>query len=872
MTGIFPIPTGRISDSLTRSRLTQQTQADQLDLFRLQNQISTGRRIFKPSDDAPSALRAITLQRNIERKEQVQINLRGAEDSLTAAEGSLQEVATVLNDLRGDVLPVVGTIATDEQRAAVLDQIDADLQRLVDFGNATYQDNYLFAGTRAVEAPYVINNEGYVEYRGNESSLRSFVDVERLFETGIPGQDVFGGFSASVRGREDLDPHVTRDTFLSQLNGGQGVTPGGSIDLVFVPTANPTFPTTTTIDLSGTHTVGDVIRRIESAAPEASGITVSIEGNGLRISSSAGQVAVNEIGLGRTGSELGIVQTSPTASYTGSDLDPTLRRTTSLDSLLGSRASARLNSVAGSDNDIRVTANTNGASLNGVSIEYVDAVLAGSEVATYDSVGGTLQISIESGTTTAQQVIDAINLEGTFSAEVDYFDATVPLTAGTGVVLAETFGVTAGGTGETLDLSGGLQITNGGEPFTIDLSGAETFEDLLNKLNAPEHGLSATLNESGNGIDIRSRRSGADFAIGENGGQLAQQLGIRTTTGSSRIEDFNLGVGVIAEGKTTLELTYDDGGGTVSELSVDLTTRPYARFDALAASVTGRLTTDGGFTGEGGNAFRIVFAEDNAVSTHSASLTESTLTVTVGTNGAGATLDLDTILSEIPADQLTAAIDYQVGDLQGDYTVGTDVGAAITFAGGGSPVTVDGLQDRIDAATDGLVTASIASVGNGISLSFDNSGGQSLTASGVVAERLGLVSEAGGSQTSTTGELVGTDANPQQVESVFNTLLRLRSALQANETTEIARQVESLQEDQTRATFARSELGARLDSLDTLKIRLEDEEVELRNSLSLEIDVDLTEAISNFTARQFSLQASLQTTASLLQLTVLNFI
>jgi flagellin-like hook-associated protein FlgL len=48
--------------------------------------------------------------------------------------------------------------------------------------------------------------------------------------------------------------------------------------------------------------------------------------------------------------------------------------------------------------------------------------------------------------------------------------------------------------------------------------------------------------------------------------------------------------------------------------------------------------------------------------------------------------------------------------------------------------------------------------------------------------------------------------------------------------------------------------------------------VQLQSALSDEIDVDLVEAISNLTARQISLQASLQAMANVLQLSLLNFL
>ena len=53
-------PNTRISDLLISQRLLSQMQSDQQAIFRLQNQLTTGRRISLPSEDAPAALRAIT--------------------------------------------------------------------------------------------------------------------------------------------------------------------------------------------------------------------------------------------------------------------------------------------------------------------------------------------------------------------------------------------------------------------------------------------------------------------------------------------------------------------------------------------------------------------------------------------------------------------------------------------------------------------------------------------------------------------------------------------------------------------------------------------------------------------------------------------
>ena len=105
--------------------------------------------------------------------------------------------------------------------------------------------------------------------------------------------------------------------------------------------------------------------------------------------------------------------------------------------------------------------------------------------------------------------------------------------AGTDTVDAGTFtDVTTGGSGEVLDTASGIILTNGDQSVTLDTSNLETVEQLLNAIEGSGLGLLAEINAAGDGINVRSRLSGADLTIGENGGTTATQLGIRTYTGA----------------------------------------------------------------------------------------------------------------------------------------------------------------------------------------------------------------------------------------------------------------------------------------------------------------------------------------------------
>ena len=167
---IIPIPTSRVGDLFVRERLVGQVQSDQHSLFKSQNQISTGKRMVLPSDDAPAALRAINLQRLLDRKGQVATNIESTNRYLTAADSSLVGVSNTLIDLRGQVVGITGTLSNESQRQDLVKNIDRALQSLVAAGNSKSLGRYLFAGSRLQDQPYDFDG-AYVRYSGNEGCL-----------------------------------------------------------------------------------------------------------------------------------------------------------------------------------------------------------------------------------------------------------------------------------------------------------------------------------------------------------------------------------------------------------------------------------------------------------------------------------------------------------------------------------------------------------------------------------------------------------------------------------------------------------------------------------------------------------------------------
>jgi len=521
----------------------------------------------------------------------------------------------------------------------------------------------------------------------------------------------------------------------------------------------------------------------------------------------------------------------------------------------------------------------------------VPTAAAGVNVANTFNTGGdanTLFINIEAGVTTANQVIAAVTAEGTFTARLNTREID---NDGSGVIADSltdpaAAGVTAGGSGIEFDQTSGLQIVNGAQTHVISLTTAETVEDLLNILNGSQASVLAEINATATGINLRSRLSGSDFTIGENGGTTATELGIRSFTTATRLEDLNFGVGVHTEEGADFAILRSDGTefeidlsapGAVATTIADVLNLINNHPDNLAATVpvVARLATSGngieivndGPPGDGlltidkrnGSqaAQDLGFLGVNAVSATAQNVgAAATATVTM----AGANNDLvftaagsGTQLEGVVVSFIDSGNGPGQESVSYNATNGTlifDIDTATTTAN--NIVNVLSADPSVNTLFRASLDPADGSPGDGTGL-ID------LTATGTLA---------GG----TAAVLSGADVNPLEVAGLFTALARLRDALAANDTRAIERAVDVLDAASLQLNFAHAELGARQQGLDVLQTRLDTEELELRSTLSVEIDVDLVDVISQLTSRQASFEASLQASALTQRVSLLDFL
>jgi len=151
--------------------------------------------------------------------------------------------------------------------------------------------------------------------------------------------------------------------------------------------------------------------------------------------------------------------------------------------------------------------------------------------------------------------------------------------------------------GAGLDLAGGLKITNGTAVFDIDFSGATTVQEVVNKINASGSGALARINSAGNGIDVVNPTQGIAISVGDNGGQLAAQLGVRSLSPATSLSQLNGGRGVQTGTGADVRLT--DRNGTAYDIELDGAATIQDVIDRINTAAGGAVTASFSNVGNG---------------------------------------------------------------------------------------------------------------------------------------------------------------------------------------------------------------------------------------------------------------------------------
>lgn len=182
----------KISTGLYFDRSTQQLGDVQSKLTKVQEQLSTGLQIVKPSDEPDKASLITRLESELARQTSYQDTLKAVNVRLTAQETALKNTSDVMFRIKELSVQAANDTLSPADRKSVALEIDTLRDQVLSLANSQDSNgNFLFSGSKASQPAFTQDATGRVMYQGDQARMQVNVGDNRRMNLNMPGTDVY---------------------------------------------------------------------------------------------------------------------------------------------------------------------------------------------------------------------------------------------------------------------------------------------------------------------------------------------------------------------------------------------------------------------------------------------------------------------------------------------------------------------------------------------------------------------------------------------------------------------------------------------------------------------------------------------------------
>ncbi|MBM7607973.1 flagellar hook-associated protein 3 FlgL [Lysinibacillus composti] len=217
----------RVTQTMLSNNMLRNLSSSYSKLSKVQEQINTGKKITRPSDDPVVAMKGIQYRTELSQVEQFQRNIGEAESWLDTTDDTLDKVSSALQRTRELLVQASNGTTTDSDRESINSELKQLREHIQDLANTKIGDKYIFSGTKTT-TPLYQEGKGYdledkafenkvdievyngITINANTTPIKMFEQIDQMFQT------IDDDITNSVT---DLSKHLdTMDTNMSTLS------------------------------------------------------------------------------------------------------------------------------------------------------------------------------------------------------------------------------------------------------------------------------------------------------------------------------------------------------------------------------------------------------------------------------------------------------------------------------------------------------------------------------------------------------------------------------------------------------------------------------------------------------------------------------
>lgn len=159
-------------------------------MAKYQDQISSQKKITRPSDDPVIAMKGITYRRNLQEVEQYKRNFSEAYNWMDNSDAALDKAGQALQRMRELVVQASSDTYDEGQRVSISEEIAQLKEHLREIANTKVGDKYIFNGTDTLNMP-VDTESSTIKVSGNENPVQFELSKGVFISVNVNPEDAF---------------------------------------------------------------------------------------------------------------------------------------------------------------------------------------------------------------------------------------------------------------------------------------------------------------------------------------------------------------------------------------------------------------------------------------------------------------------------------------------------------------------------------------------------------------------------------------------------------------------------------------------------------------------------------------------------------
>jgi flagellar hook-associated protein 3 FlgL len=188
----------RISTAMMYQQNMRGVTNSQSEWLRYGEQMSTGKRVNKPSDDPIAASQAVVLSQAQAQNSQYALARTFATQKVSLEENVLGQVTTAIQSAQEKIVYAGNGTLSDDDRASLATDLEGIRNQILNLANSTDGNGrFIFAGYKTETAPFT-GGAGSVTYGGGDVNVSQSVDASRTMTIGHTGSQIFDSLTSNA--------------------------------------------------------------------------------------------------------------------------------------------------------------------------------------------------------------------------------------------------------------------------------------------------------------------------------------------------------------------------------------------------------------------------------------------------------------------------------------------------------------------------------------------------------------------------------------------------------------------------------------------------------------------------------------------------